>query len=521
MADKQIEDEQNYLNKDEYCGADLSLTGNDLNSIAELIVEKLFDDERINQILFAPQRRYSSTAENSSNDRGRGDLERRGNNESQSPSLKKMQDLIQEKNPLSLIGKNYRVARDYLSVIEIVYSELNGKLRGFCEGANLKEKIDNIISENNLSSRIDSVEFLLRIENFILVLTYQSTPAFLYSHESDEELDQESLKRLARRLTPIGRELLFFLKHFKFIKTLKKNNLISNNVQLLAEFFDDYVYGKYAQNPTGRNLLDETIHYKPLIKLNFILIALCRFITSGILQSSIRNRVTFISQSRVSQPELCQKLTYKEFQKKIENVSKRLQEAVSYFRGYNKTSITLYRYEIRLKRENNRVNLEQFKKFFHELNKKAAKPSAGFHGYLNFLYFWEEDFDTKQLIQDIVIIMDTRTLLNIEKNSSAGAMRNIFKEFYEYANSVLDQKKEVIFGHGVCPNLELIPQPILYHLKDSPPQLLIAADDRENRKIFETKVLPYFIGLEVLESEYTDDEVSTRFSRGQKSILIN
>ncbi len=55
----------------------------------------------------------------------------------------------------------------------------------------------------------------------------------------------------------------------------------------------------------------------------------------------------------------------------VNKYSKKLQEAITYFKSYRSSSITLYRFRIWLDSDNQKITLDQFKKFFSELNKRA------------------------------------------------------------------------------------------------------------------------------------------------------
>ena len=195
--------------------------------------------------------------------------------------------------------------------------------------------------------------------------------------------------------------------------------------------------------------------------------------------------------------------------------SRKLQEVVTYFTAYKSTSITLYRIRIWLDVDKNKqVSLDQFKQFFSELNKKATKPTVGFKGYLNFFYIWNKQDD--QWFQDIVLIMDSATLFATNEENQEQIIRNITQEFKSYAYDLQEYRAGVIFENQIKPTIEVQSIPLMHHL-DLPSQLLINVKDREMWKLFEEKILPYFISHEFVALS-SDEEIRNRFSRGTKKL---
>ena len=151
------------------------------------------------------------------------------------------------------------------------------------------------------------------------------------------------------------------------------------------------------------------------------------------------------------------------------------------------------------------------------LNKKAAKPE-GFLGYLNYLYFWKEDFITGKLVQDIIIIFNANSLIEMktQENDTVGCFRDIPKEFLAYASNLLRTFSDTFEDRELKLSLESIP--ILQNKEcDMPAELIIESGDKEKWSFFEKRVLPYFIFLETFDVDYTDD-IKSRFGRGQKEI---
>src|SRR5690606_12081087 len=121
--------------------------------------------------------------------------------------------------------------------------------------------------------------------------------------------------------------------------------------------------------------------------------------------------------------------------------SKKLSEAVSYFADYKSHSILLYRSQIKLVSQSERVSAVQFKDFFSYFNKKAKKPN-GLQGYLDYLYFWKEDFETKDIVLDLVWVIDAAKLMQKTENELAYKLRNIPKELKDFLQKALDEKPD-------------------------------------------------------------------------------
>ena len=89
-------------------------------------------------------------------------------------------------------------------------------------------------------------------------------------------------------------------------------------------------------------------------------------------------------------------------------------------------------------------------------------------------------------------------------------MRTELKEFWQ-----ANLEDPIFEGQNV--HLKFKPTPILQDLSYGlAPEFLIEARDKQRWNIFEQKVLPYFIFLEFLDLNYTD-EIRNRFKRGQSS----
>jgi hypothetical protein len=248
--------------------------------------------------------------------------------------------------------------------------------------------------------------------------------------------------------------------------------------------------------------------------LNNLLLRLKAFAETGSLKKNLM--LSQMYRQRDGSPQLEQAIIRPnqiEMTKDWGNRSKQLNEATEYFQKYKHQNILLCRTQINLKFDSGRVTARQFKDFFGIVNKKA-KRTNGLLGYLDFLYFWGEDFDTNELKLDLITIYDTNMLFEIsEEPEPKCKQRNLRNELENFWKANLDAS--IFEGQNV--KLKFNPTDILqaptYGLS---PEFLIEAGDNKNWAIFEQKILPYFIFLEFLDVNYTD-AIRNRFKRGQSN----
>ena len=475
-----------------------------LNTLADLIVEKILASENLPTLVSA------SVPKNLRHNERNPRPERR----SRRNRFYNMEDLIvPRRKPLGL-SKKSQFAEQYLKTIKLIYSELVVELG---EKFFVKDISEIGIDSSAIMRRLDGeggiVEFLVRIETFVLVLAYSPTPAYIFDDESEKELNEESSTKTKSRITSLGYELLYLLENLETIRKMNNGLYLSTNIQIFISFMVEYKFLPNSRTGIGRDLMKQEITFNSLNELNYVLRDLKRAIEKGeynkpnlyIPKMFKRSKEVESIRARVDAEGLKENLL---------KYSKKLQAVIAYFRAYKFTSISLYRMRIDLNsRDGKEVTLEQFKKFFGDLNKQADKSTVGFEGYLNFFYIWDKD--TSGWFQDIVLILDSETLLKIDENNSR-SIRNITKEFYDYAQKYLDRRAEVIFAGQMKPQLQIEPVSLMYHL-DLASQLLIDAGDREVWKIFENSILPFFIYYELLELNL-DEGISSRFSRGTRKI---
>jgi len=482
-----------------------------LDDLASLLVEKILADSRFDKVL------------NNSRDVRQQTENRRpvhGEREFRSRPIKVMRDLIdRNRKPLEL-GQNVKFAKQYLDTIQLVYSELDAELDANYDESPLQRKIRKDLTKQY------SIELLCRIETFVLVLAYSATPAYMFDNEDISDLEEESIDKIKNRITALGYELLYLFDDLEKIQKMKEreNNMdeeiyLSSNIQLFLKFMQNYGFQPNKRNLRGRNLLDEEINFESLNELNLIL---CR-LKGAIGKGEFEMQTPFWHQSEMLKKRLMgiahsnkiQGVSAAEFKALVDKYSKKLKGAIAYFRGYKEKSITLYRFRILLDDDTQKVTLDERKIFFGELNKKAAKSTVGFRGYLNFFYFWDKHND--QWFQDIVIVMDSDALLQANNDSSSFYIRGIRKEFQQYASEFLDHRGGVIFKNKKLPKIKIQPIPLMWHL-DLPSQILIEVKDRDGWALFEKKVLPFFIYHEFLEVA-DDEEIKDRFSKGTRKVV--
>jgi len=468
-----------------------------VDDLAEAIIEQLLGDERLKKLFNQPQ--------NNDQRRNRRKLGRQKNKEQQHLLL---EDLVaQDNSSLALSIKANQFAKEYLQVVDILYRELEAEYQDF--------PVEHDTAYKYLKwARVgDSweLQLLMRIEVFMLsLLRQQNTPAFLYSKEQMPQIRTESSKQLEQRVTRLGREFLFLWSEMDFIKQLS-GRYFTRNVQILADFLrcEDPSIKKLG----GFEILNTDAELGSLEDLSNLFIKLTSFAQRGKLQPSTkgnRPRAGFVeSVTEIVKPSSIAMTN--DWNKR----SKQLLDAIVYFRRYKQQNIVLYRFQLQLILENDKVPYEQFKEFFGIVNKKANRPQ-GFKGYLDFLYFWKENFITQDLIQDMIIILDASTLIDVPvQDDQKATLRDIPSEFFEYMQTILNENSE-IFGDQK-PDLEFHSTPVMQgKVWDMPAELIIETSDKGKWAFFENRILPYFVYMEIFDVDYSDD-IRSRFSRGRKS----
>lgn len=473
-----------------------------MDDLASLLVEKILADSRFDKVLGSLKERSHPTEIRQSTKEERSYPSRK---------IQKIRDLIDpNRKPLQLSQK-VKFAQQYLNVIELIYTELQAELgKDFYKTDSPNNTYVEIICRI-LSDQNDIVRLLSRLERFVLVLAYNATPAYMFDDESAEDLDREPLEKVQKRITALGYELLYLFENLNTVRAMNGGRYLSSHIQLFLKFMEDYKFSPDRHTGQERNLLNQDIYFKPLNELNDIVCDLKNAISKG----EFDKRPTFqlsMSSRKKSFNDTVSGINAENFKIAVNKYSKKLQEAITYFKSYRSSSITLYRFQIFLSAENHKITLDQFKDFFSELNKKASKPVAGFEGYLNFFYFWDKHDD--QWFQDIVLIIDSDTLLQVGESKINGSIRNIRQEFKNYAAELIEHRGRLIFENEKLPEIEIQPVPLMRHL-DLPSQILLEVNDREGWSVFEKKILPFFVYQEFLELT-DDEEIRSRFSRGTR-----
>lgn len=473
-----------------------------MDDLASLLVEKILSDSRFDKVLAS----LKETSHRTENRRSTKD-------EKDHPSrqFQKIRDLIDpNRKPLQLSQK-VKFAQQYLNVIELIYTELQAELgedfyKTDSSNDTYLEIIDRILNDQN-----DTVELLTRLERFVLILAYSATPAYMFDDESVEDLDEEPLEKVQKRITALGHELLYLFDNLKTIRVMNGGRYLSSHIQLFLKFMEDYKFLPDRYTRQERYLLNQDIYFEPLNELNHIVCDLKNAISKGEFDKQPTFQLS-MSRRKKSFNDTVSGINAENFKIAVNKYSKKLQDAITYFKSYRSSSIALYRFKIFLSAENQKITLGQFKKFFSELNKKAARPEVGFKGYLNFFYFWDKDND--QWFQDIVLIIDSDTLLQVGESKLNGSIRNVRQEFEVYAAELLERRGSLIFENEKVHKIEVEPVPLMRHL-GLPSQILIEVNDREGWSVFEKKILPFFVYQEFLELT-DDEEIRSRFSRGTR-----
>lgn len=420
-----------------------------------------------------------------------------------------LKDLVPENNKaLSSVLKKHANTKNYLQIVRILYEELSVEHQyfPFTKDENYFEDTDQII------------EILMRLESFMLALIYKSTPAFIYygSESTGRGEGKESPSALAQRMTNLGREFLFIWSKRNFIRSLG-HGCLTNNIKVLVDFFTNLELN-FRTKTNFRIELDLTLDL--LNELDAYLMRLKAFAESGQLKKNLASQQLYRTRDGDEEPELFfVRPSRIKFNRLWDANSTKWKDAIEYFHSRFKDkgkSILLYRAEIRLSLGKDQVTAKQFQIFFGAFNKKANTPN-GLSGYSDFLYFWKEDFETQNIILDLVCVFKAEALMQQTENDSEQVYkyRNIRLDLQNYFKQVLNEQSEIFEGREVSLQFESTPilQNSSYGLT---PEFLIELGDKTKWKIFEQKVLPYFIFMEFFDVNYSD-EIKNRFKRGQAS----
>lgn len=479
-----------------------------IESVAEAILSRIFDDERIKAL--KPSKDFIIDSKRKEGSRRYDDRHKIEKNTNQSILL---EDLVTDDNKaLAASIKKHKWAKEYLDVIEILYEELRVENRDFPFGrTDLPTHAANPLVK--MADFFRSLKVLRRIEVFMVALLYQPTPAFIFFGTSGERVKKETPLQLKERMTRLGLEFLFLWSEKDFIKWLDSEYL-TRNVKILVEFFKE-LEPQVGEKTTFT--LQRDLNVGALFDLDNLLMKLKSFAESGRHKKNLPSRIQHrIREGDVEPAAVIVKPSHIEITEEWEKRSKQLSNAIKYFKNFKDKSILLYRSQIRLCSLSERVTAKQFQNFFGTFNKKAKKPN-GFQGYLDFLYFWKEDFQTQDLVLDLVCVIDAATLMQkVEHNGEQlYEFRNIRVELENYLQMILDEQSEVFKGQNV--SLKFEPTPILQNsLYGLTPEFFIELGDKTKWEIFEQKVLIYFIFLEFFEVDYID-EISNRFMRGRSN----
>jgi len=479
-----------------------------IESVAEAILGRIFDDERIKAL--KPSKDFITDSKRNEGSRRYYDDRRKIEKNTNQSIL--LEDLVPDDNKaLAASIKKHKWAKEYLDVIEILYEELRVENRGFPFGCtDLPRHVYPLVRKDDF---FRSLKVLRRIEVFMVALLYQPTPAFIFFGTSGERVKEETPLQLKERMTRLGLEFLFLWENKNLIKALDSQYL-TRNTKVLVDFFNEL---EPAVGEKTSFALWLELNFTSLSDLNHLLMRLKSFAESGRHKKNLPSRMQYrVREGDVEPAAMIVKPSRIDMTKTWDRRSQQLLDAISYFKKYELQSTLLYRSQIRLNSDSERVTAEQFQSLFGVFNKKAKKPN-GLSGYSDFLYFWKEDSETQDLILDLVCVFKAEALIQQTENGGEQLYKskNICKELENYLQMVLDQQHEIFEGRKV--SLQFEPTPILQNsLYGLTPEFFIELGDKTKWKIFEQKVLPYFIFMEFFDVNYSN-EIKNRFKRGQAS----
>jgi hypothetical protein len=474
-----------------------------IEELAEGLMSRMFEDERL-KAFTSLENMEAKKGERSSNPI----QEKIQKVQKNMNSCIHLEDLVPKNNKLlNTVLKKHENAKNYLQIVHLLYEEVSVEHRDFpCTK-----------HECLLGGADETIEMLMRLESFMLLLRFKPTPAFIYYGSTGRYVRKESPANLEQRITSLGREFLFIWSKQETIRSLD-HSFLTNNIKTLSDFFKN-LYSNFRNKTTFTLKSDLTLD--SLSDLNNYLLALKEFMDSGQLEKRLAVGETTRVRDGDEEPErFFVRPNRIEFNVLWKTKTIKWKEAIEYFTSRFKDkgkSVLLCRAEIRLCSRRDRVTAKEFQDFFGAFNKKANTPK-GLIGYSDFLYFWKEDFSNKELVLDLVSIFEADTLLKQDERESeiVYSVRNIREELEEYLRNIHLDHKEKFTDDQV--KLKFTPIPILLNPSyDFAPEFLIESGETKKWNIFENKIIPYFVYMETFDLPYSDD-IPKRFTRAQKKV---
>lgn len=472
-----------------------------IESLCESIVERILNDERfINQGSLLSK---SSPVIERTRDRRIG----REKNTDQPISLI---DLVPNDNKkLKSILNKIPEQKQYLQFIEVFYREHINEITIYFRKEIKKQ--DLLPRTQNYPSISDFIlTLLLRIEVFMKFLNTPYMLRGVYPTIPLGKSRNRSIDDLKNQITIIGYEFLYLLSQDSYIKILP-THLVTRNIQLLIYFLKNEEIGR---NRRKFNIYERDVTKDNLGEFNVFLEKLFSFSRSGKLESHEFKEKQYRQRdgNQSLQPEIIlDSLTFAN--KEWKNLVSQIEESRAYFNKYKNTNIVLLRTEVRLNpqasNEQKRINYDQFKEVTGAFFKSAQKPQ-GIKAYSDFLYFWDEDRETGQLVLDLISIFDCIELMPKNDHSDDSIFRS---NFYCDVKRLMEHITDSRPGSQAEAYVEAKSLPINNFYEGA--ELLIEIGDRDRWKYFQMEVIPYFIVREFIQKNYTD-EIKNRFKRGQK-----
>lgn len=457
------------------------------NQLAELIIEKLLNDERIST-LFSEARKQGQRPRNRLSDR-------RDFNQP-----KCFSDLIMNAGKPPALPKELQFAHDYLNALKVTNRELYEDFRE--EGFPSKKRSADFDWSFNVEELLiihpSKLDLLYRIENFMLLLVLKPLPAFIEDQGTSRQGD------IAKKITSIGKEFLFLISRSNEIIKFDHEYLTAA-VKIYVEFTDKQL------NSLQRNMafhMGQDISWTGVSELNKLLFELRELWVKGKYNLSplVGNSRGWYS-SRVD----TEYRSFAKFKEKLKARVKRADRDRELLAKYKNSDVAVCRFQIELFCDEESVRHDFFKNFFTEFIKKLKEEKNDLAGLLSFIGMWKE-MQGGVLQNDVALFFDANKLSASKDYSNLfggleGALQNFAEKILEKEIEALENEKKKDW------KVDVSQIPVLLDVSSERIWLLEARSSLW--KNVDQKLIPYFYLMDSYEREYTD-AILSRVSSSRK-----
>lgn len=478
-TDKEIKDQDEQHVENTY-------NGNFENTLANLIVEKLLDNEQLKNLIDNGQNKNRTKTRSQDTkpkyDFPRGDRER---------SSIRFKDLVERGLPNLTLGSKYYFMEEYLQGLSVVNHELGQDFEQ--DGFPIKEpeesswgcslRLQNMLLSQHMQSNLN---LLNRIERFMLVLAVKSLPAFI-----EEPIETKNIK-YEQKITLIGKEFLYLINQYQKISRFDHEYLTT-----FVKIFSNFLSDSFQSYRRGSYSLDSDVDLNSIIKFNELLLALKKSLIQGRYENKIINRY------RMSHTNIIFR-DFKEFRKYCKDISIKSEKFRTQLIPLKKEDTVIYRFQLEIYCDGVSVRYDFFGKFFTALI-KAIKQSHEFSGLCNHISIWKER--SKNVLEaDFVLFFNANEPVAFD--GYINRFDCVKANFEKIANILLEKEVSKQADYHIKQKWELYLYQIPVLSEFSPECIWLLEANSPRWKIVNTKLISYFYILGGYERNYVDDILS-------------